>query len=55
MALFDRVFRGSDKFVEQAQLELDSVIAELGEDAPMSMPDTGYSLACINAYLGIKV
>ncbi|MBQ3412162.1 MAG: CO dehydrogenase/CO-methylating acetyl-CoA synthase complex subunit beta [Oscillospiraceae bacterium] len=55
MGLFERVFRGSDEMVAKAQQELDSVIAELGESALMSMPDTGYSLACINAYLGIKV
>lgn len=55
MGLFERVFRGSDEMVAKAQQELDAVIAELGEAALMSMPDTGYSLACINAYLGIKV
>lgn len=55
MGLFERVFRGSDEMVAKAQQELDAVIAELGESALMSMPDTGYSLACINAYLGIKV
>ena len=55
MGLFDRVFRGSDEMVAKAQQELDAVIAELGESAPMVMPDTAYSLACINAYLGKKV
>ena len=55
MGLFERVFRGSDEMVAKAQQKLDAVIAELGESALMSMPDTGYSLACINAYLGIKV
>ena len=55
MGLFERVFRGSDEMVAKAQKELDAVTAELGESALMSMPDTGYSLACINAYLGIKV
>ena len=39
----------------KAEEELNKVIAELGEDAPMTMPDTAYFLACIYAYLGQKV
>ena len=55
MGLFDRVFRGSDEMYAKAESELSKVIAELGADAPMVMPDTAYFLACIYAYLGKKV
>ena len=55
MALFERVFRGSDEMLAKAEAELDAVIAELGESAPMTMPSTAYYLACIYAYLGKKV
>ena len=39
----------------KAEQELASVIAELGPDAEMRMPDTAYYLACIYAFLGRKV
>jgi acetyl-CoA synthase len=55
MGLFDRVFRGSAEMYEKAKQELDAVIGELGDSAPMNMPDTAYSLSCILAYLGKKV
>ena len=55
MALFERVFRGSDEMFAKAEQELNAVIAELGESAPMTMPSTAYYLACIYAYLGKKV
>ena len=55
MGLFDRVFRGSDEMYFKAESELNLVISELGENAPMTMPDTAYFLACIYAYLGKKV
>ncbi len=55
MGLFQTVFRGSDEMYFKAEEELNKVIAELGEDAPMTMPDTAYFLACIYAYLGQKV
>ena len=55
MALFERVFRGSDEMFVKAEQELNAVIAELGESAPMAMPSTAYYLACIYAYLGKKV
>ena len=55
MALFERVFRGSDEMFAKAEQELNAVIAELGEGAPMTMPSTAYYLACIYAYLGKKV
>ena len=45
MGLFERVFRGSDEMVAKAQQELDSVIAELGESAPMSMPTVVSNIA----------
>ena len=55
MALFERVFRGSDEMLSKAEAELDAVIAELGEAAPLTMPSTAYYLACIYAYIGKKV
>ena len=55
MALFERVFRGSDEMFAKAEQDLNAVIAELGESAPMAMPSTAYYLACIYAYLGMKV
>ncbi len=55
MGLFERVFRGSDEMYFKAETEVNAVIAELGEDAPMTMPDTAYFLACIYAYLGKKI
>ena len=55
MGLFDRVFRGSDEMFAKAEAEISAVVAELGESAPMKMPDTAYYLSCIYAYLGKKV
>ena len=55
MGLFDRVFRGSDEMYFKAEAEVNAVVAELGEDAPMAMPDTAYFLACVYAYLGKKI
>ncbi|MDR1821801.1 MAG: CO dehydrogenase/CO-methylating acetyl-CoA synthase complex subunit beta [Oscillospiraceae bacterium] len=55
MTLFSRVYSGSDEMFAVAEKELAAVIAELGEDAEMKMPDTAYYLACIYAYLGRKV
>ncbi len=55
MALFERVFRGSDEMFAKAEQELNAVIAELGESAPLTMPSTAYYLACIYAYIGKKV
>ena len=54
MGLFDRVFRGSDEMFAKAEAEISAVVAELGESAPMKMPDTAYYLSCIYAYLGKK-
>ena len=55
MGLFDRVFRGSDEMYFKAEADVNAVVAELGEDAPMKLPDTAYYLACLYSYLGIKV
>jgi len=43
--LFDRVFDGADEMFALAQKALDETIAELGENAPVSMPNTAYHLA----------
>ncbi len=55
MALFERVFRGSDEMFFKAEAEVDAVIAELGASAPIAMPSTAYHLACSYAYLGKKI
>ena len=55
MGLFERVFRGSDEMFAKAEADVNALVAELGADAPMTMPDTAYFLACIYAYLGKKV
>jgi hypothetical protein len=55
MGLFDRVFRGSDEMFAKAQETLLQTIEELGAEAPMAMPDTGYLVSCIYAYTGRKV
>ena len=55
MGLFDRVFRGSDEMYFKAETEVNALIAEVGEDAAMTMPDTAYFLACVYAYLGKKI
>ena len=39
----------------KAEAEINAVVAELGESAPMKVPDTAYYLSCIYAYLGKKV
>ncbi|MDR0916353.1 MAG: CO dehydrogenase/CO-methylating acetyl-CoA synthase complex subunit beta [Oscillospiraceae bacterium] len=53
--LFNRVFDGAAEMYAEAEAALTAAIAELGESAPMRMPDTAYHLACIYAYLGRKV
>ena len=55
MGLFERVFRGSDEMFAKAEADVNALVAELGADAPMTMPDTAYFLACIYAYLGKKI
>ena len=55
MGLFDRVFRGSDEMLAKAEADLAALIAEVGEDAPVNMPDTAYYCACQLAYAGKKV
>ena len=55
MGLFDRVFRGSDEMFAKAEADVNALVAELGADAPMTMPDTAYFLSCIYAYIGKKV
>ena len=55
MGLFDRVFRGSDEMLAKAEADLSALIAEVGEDAPVNMPDTAYYCACQLAYAGKKV
>lgn len=55
MALFERVFRGSDEMFTKAEADVNALFEELGADAPLNMPHTAYFLACIYAYIGKKV
>ena len=55
MGLFDVAFRGSAEMYAKAEAELTAVIAELGEAAPVKMPDTAYFVSCSYAYLGRKI
>ena len=55
MALFDRVFRGSDEMFAKAEADVNAIYDELGADVPLNMPHTAYFLACIYAYIGKKV
>ena len=53
--LFERVFNGSDQMFAKAEEEVNKIVAEVGRDAPLTMPSTAYCLACIYAYIGKKV
>ncbi len=55
VGLFDRVFKGSDEMFAKAEEAVNKAVADLGVDAPITLPDTAYYLACIYCYLGIKV
>ena len=55
MALFERVFRGSDEMFAKAEAEVNAIVEKVGRDAPLNMPNTAYYLACIYAYIGKKV
>ncbi len=55
MGLFERVFRGSDEMFARAEADVNALVAELGPDAPLALPDTAYFLACVYAYIGKKV
>ena len=39
----------------KAEAEVNKIVAEVGTDAPLTMPSTAYFLACIYAYIGKKV
>jgi acetyl-CoA synthase len=53
--LFDRVWDGADEMYAMAEKALAEAIAELGESAPVAMPNTAYNLACYMAYLGKNI
>lgn len=55
MTLFDRVFKGSDEMYAKADEAINAAIAEHGEQATISMPNTAYHLACNYAYAGRKI
>ena len=40
--LFERVVSGSDEMFAKAEAEINAVVAELGEAAPLTMPSTAY-------------
>jgi acetyl-CoA synthase len=53
--LFNRVFDGADEMYAIAEKTLNETVAELGESAPINMPNTGYFLANHYSYLGKRV
>jgi acetyl-CoA synthase len=53
--LFNRVFDGVDEMYAIAEKTLNETIAELGESAPVIMPNTGYGLANHLTYLSKKI
>jgi acetyl-CoA synthase len=53
--LFNRVFDGADEMLAIAEKTLNETVKELGESAPLAMPNTAYFLANHLAYLGKKV
>ena len=55
MTLFDRVFGGNDAVYGLTEAAIDGAIAQYGEDAAVSFPDTAYSLPCYYAVTGTKV
>jgi acetyl-CoA synthase len=53
--LFNRVFDGADEMYASAEKALTETVAELGESAPLNMPNTAYFLANHYAYLAKRV
>jgi acetyl-CoA synthase len=53
--LFSRVFDGAEEMYAGAEKALSETVAELGESAPLNMPNTAYYLANHYAYLGKRV
>ncbi|MDR2536941.1 MAG: CO dehydrogenase/CO-methylating acetyl-CoA synthase complex subunit beta [Treponema sp.] len=53
--LFNRVFDGVDEMYALAEETLNNTVADLGESAPLNMPNTGYFLANHLAYLAKKI
>jgi acetyl-CoA synthase len=53
--LFNRVFDGADEMYALAEKTISETLAELGESAPLKMPNTGYFLANIYSYLAKRV
>jgi acetyl-CoA synthase len=53
--LFNRVFDGSAEMYRAAEKALTETLAELGESAPVAMPNTAYYLANHLTYLSKKV
>ena len=40
--LFNRVFDGSDEMFAKAEEEVNKIVAEVGRDAPLTLPSTAY-------------
>jgi acetyl-CoA synthase len=53
--LFNRVFDGSDEMYRLAETTLAETLAELGESAPVVMPNTAYHLANHLTYLSKRI
>ncbi len=55
MVFFDRIFKGSDEMFAKAEHDVNAVVAELGLDAEVKMPNTAYYLSCCYSFLGKKI
>ena len=53
--LFNRVYDGADEMYALAEKTLNGTLAELGEAAPVNMPNTAYYLANHSAYLATRI
>jgi acetyl-CoA synthase len=55
LRLFDRAFTGSDEMLALAETAINKTYDKLGASTPVAFGSTAYHLACIYAYLGLKV
>ena len=49
------IFKGSDEMFAKAEHDVNAVVAELGPDAEVKMPNTAYYLSCCYSFLGKKI
>ena len=55
MVFFDRIFKGSDEMFAKAEHDVNAVVAELGPDAEVKMPNTAYYHSCCYSFLVKKI